>query len=195
MNEQWYSIVEYARAFSISDMTVRRHIKTGKIKAFLQDGKYYIPVTRPASTQMTAEVKPNDHRKPGTDSLFPPFAAQPPMPLQVLKGAAHNAPSNIPSNIPLGLTPPVERTVIPPHISSAITGDGTPTAHTHELLDFCSKSLENFKEMERHIEQKFMHKIESLEQIIANKDLEIKGLKQTVEDLQLLVRIFEKKHT
>ena len=44
MSEQWLSIIEYARKFSVSDMTVRRRIKTGKIRATLRDGKYYIPV-------------------------------------------------------------------------------------------------------------------------------------------------------
>jgi hypothetical protein len=44
MNEQWMSIVEYARSFNISDMTVRRRIRTGRIQAVLREGKYYIPV-------------------------------------------------------------------------------------------------------------------------------------------------------
>ena len=43
MTKQWMSIIEYARRHDISDMTVRRRIKTGKIKAVLKDGKYYIP--------------------------------------------------------------------------------------------------------------------------------------------------------
>jgi hypothetical protein len=44
MSEQWMSIVEYARTFDISDMTVRRRIRTGKIQAVLKEGKYYIPM-------------------------------------------------------------------------------------------------------------------------------------------------------
>ena len=36
MAEQWMSIVEYARTFSISDMTVRRRIKNGKLNAVLR---------------------------------------------------------------------------------------------------------------------------------------------------------------
>ena len=44
MAQQWLSIVEYARAFNISDMTIRRRIKTGKLQATLKDGKYFIPV-------------------------------------------------------------------------------------------------------------------------------------------------------
>ena len=44
MQDQWLSIAEYARHYNISDMTVRRRIKTGKIHAVLKDGKYFIPM-------------------------------------------------------------------------------------------------------------------------------------------------------
>lgn len=44
MSEQWLSIVDYARTFSVSDMTIRRRIKTGRLEAVLREGKYYIPV-------------------------------------------------------------------------------------------------------------------------------------------------------
>ena len=44
MADQWLSIVEYARCFNISDMTVRRRIKNGKLHAVLKEGKYYIPI-------------------------------------------------------------------------------------------------------------------------------------------------------
>ena len=40
---EWLSIVEYARQFNVSDMTVRRRIRTGRLRAELRDGKYYIP--------------------------------------------------------------------------------------------------------------------------------------------------------
>ena len=38
----WISINEYARKFSVSDITVRRRIKQGRIPAELKNGKYYI---------------------------------------------------------------------------------------------------------------------------------------------------------
>ena len=44
MTDRWMTIVEYARFYNISDMTVRRRIKTGKLQAILKDGKYYIPI-------------------------------------------------------------------------------------------------------------------------------------------------------
>ena len=40
--KNWLSIVDYARSHNVSDMTVRRWIKSGKLNATLRDGKYYI---------------------------------------------------------------------------------------------------------------------------------------------------------
>ena len=45
MTDQWLSIIEYARFYNISDMTVRRRIKNGKLHAILKEGKYYIPTS------------------------------------------------------------------------------------------------------------------------------------------------------
>ena len=42
MLDGWISINEYARRFNVSDITVRRRIKQGKIPAELKNGKYYI---------------------------------------------------------------------------------------------------------------------------------------------------------
>ena len=42
VGENWLSIVEYARINQLSDMTVRRRIKTGRLQAILHEGKYYI---------------------------------------------------------------------------------------------------------------------------------------------------------
>ena len=54
MQQEWLSIVEYARAFDVSDMTIRRRIKNGKLRAVLKDGKYFIPVEG-----ASAAVSPN----------------------------------------------------------------------------------------------------------------------------------------
>ena len=190
MNEQWYSIVEYARTFSISDMTVRRHIKRGKIKAVLKDGKYYIPMTRPpVAPGMVMDAPSFEPHKPKDNVLYSAPVAPPVMPLQILKGSTSN---DGPPKIALNRS---ERAVTPTHLATSLIQDSQSTGQDTALLDFCTKSLAKFQEMEKHVEDKYIHKIESLEQTIANRDLEIKVLKQTVEDLQLLVRIFEKKHT
>ncbi|MCB9228280.1 MAG: hypothetical protein H6618_01575 [Deltaproteobacteria bacterium] len=52
MGDQWLSIIEYARQYNLSDMTVRRRIKAGKLHAVLKEGKYFIPATeKPAHYQ------------------------------------------------------------------------------------------------------------------------------------------------
>ena len=40
--KEWLSIRDYANQHQISDMTVRRRIKSGLISAILKDGKYFI---------------------------------------------------------------------------------------------------------------------------------------------------------
>lgn len=60
MVEQWLSIIEYARQNNISDMTVRRRIKNGRLNAVLRDGKYYIPLNHDGSIQTaTPQTQPS----------------------------------------------------------------------------------------------------------------------------------------
>ena len=47
---EWVSISEYARRFNLSEITVRRRIKQGRINAELKNGKYYI--SSPSSTNI-----------------------------------------------------------------------------------------------------------------------------------------------
>jgi hypothetical protein len=73
MSEQWMSIVEYARTFDISDMTVRRRIRTGKIQAVLKEGKYYIPMR--SSAKHTPPQPMHDSPKINTQ-MINPFESQ-----------------------------------------------------------------------------------------------------------------------
>lgn len=57
MTEQWLSIVEYAKKHDISDMTVRRRIRAGKVDAELREGKYFIRVPGMGDAGVT-EVPP-----------------------------------------------------------------------------------------------------------------------------------------
>src|SRR6478735_12847089 len=74
MAEQWLSIVEYARTFAVSDMTVRRRIKTGKLQAVLKEGKYYIPVG-PGTAAEAAEFAAAEARQANEPVLPPPAPA------------------------------------------------------------------------------------------------------------------------
>ena len=66
--KEWLSIIQYARNFGVSDMTVRRRIKTGKLKAVLRDGKYYIPIHLSSASSSS-----NTHYSGATGSLYTSF--------------------------------------------------------------------------------------------------------------------------
>ena len=55
MTSRWMSIVEYARYHNISDMTVRRRIKNGKLHAILKEGKYFIQCNEDGSSALNNE--------------------------------------------------------------------------------------------------------------------------------------------
>ena len=73
---EWVSISEYARRFNLSEITVRRRIKQGRVNAELKNGKYYIsspsvtniakadpsPVPRPtpAGGELTGQAIPKN---------------------------------------------------------------------------------------------------------------------------------------
>ena len=90
MSDQWLSIVEYARTFAVSDMTIRRRIKTGKIEAVLRDGKYYIQVGRDESGRpLRLDVRndqPVTEHQTDFDTAFDPVAQA--LTAQTLSGAS-----------------------------------------------------------------------------------------------------------
>ena len=51
MNSQWCSITEYSRRLNISEMTVRRRIKSGKLVTKMSDGKYYIDISNEVQSE------------------------------------------------------------------------------------------------------------------------------------------------
>lgn len=70
MAEQWLSIVEYAKKHDISDMTVRRRIRAGKVEAELREGKYFIRVgtapSRPDNRSENRAESPVASATPGS---------------------------------------------------------------------------------------------------------------------------------
>lgn len=206
MSEQWYSIVEYARAFAISDMTVRRRIKNGKLKAVLKDGKYFIPVGREQiHTSVGSFNAPTvgERSTPNKDIVGKSKQND----MVVVKGNRQDI--RIPSQ--MSKTPseqswdnykrtpspslPYKRSYdhIPDSISQGLNELQISTVQSDTLLSFCEKALRDVKQAEKHILEKYENKIYALERALKAKDLEIKDLSQQVEDLQLLVQIFEKK--
>jgi hypothetical protein len=218
MAEQWLSIVEYARAFRMSDMTVRRRIKTGKLNATLHDGKYYIPTdmaeVRTAAAQSPqgpahpppsygeARTQPAPPRSPGEMTVIkgrpPVHRPQPQMPPQVEPrhhhpaGLSQSAPPVIP-NIPNSYRDDGGDQLIPASLRMPLQGSDAALVDTRALLAFCDATLKKLNESERRTVEKFKSKLEALEAEIRLKDKEIKILQQKNEDLQVLVRILESK--
>ena len=213
MAEQWLSIVEYARHYKVSDMTVRRRIKTGKLHAVLKEGKYFIPVaandSRGSGMDHTANHMAEPHYE---DQSSPSTPRRHSGEMSLIKGhpAAHKTYSQPPHELPRLPTQPsaVETREIRANYRMSDEGDGaniptslrrpltaqeTSLVDTRALLAYCDASLRKLGENERRTVDKFKSKLEALEATLASKDFELKSLKQQVEDLQLLVKILEKK--
>lgn len=197
MAEQWLSIVEFARTYDMSDMTVRRRIKNGKIKAVLRDGKYYIPVApeRNGSPQApksaTNEMVVVKGATPATQSQN---YFQQPKPQPQSSGATNAGyrQSNY-ATAPQGYG--ADDAVIPAQYKRSIEGSDTSVVHTQALINFCENTLRGYEKLDDVIHDKYKNKIMALESAVKSKDAEIASLCQQVEDLQLLVKVFEKKAT
>ena len=170
MQDGWISINDYARKFNVSDITVRRRIRQGKIPAELKNGKYYIRAdgqdTRPAAEQ-------HDTPPPGVVSTTRPSFSLPPPPASV-SHTATAPPTVVATEIPVQTAP-------------------SPTQQSKELLEFCDRYLDELKTREQHLAKRHESEIALLEAKLAKKDSEITALKQQIEDLQLLVKILENK--
>ena len=175
MQDGWISINDYARKFKVSDITVRRRIKQGKIPAELKNGKYYIRA---------------DYQEPSTITEQP----QAPQPPPGVVATAHPSFSPPPSRPPMQTPPPAVTT--PPEVTAAdiSTHTNLPTnLQGKELLDFCDRYLAELKARELHLTKRHESELSLLEAKLAKKDSEINALKQQIEDLQLLVKILENK--
>lgn len=171
MPGQWLSIVEYARSYNISDMTVRRRIKTGRLEAVLKDGKYFIPVD--------GKKEEHDQRSlPGRDSHSRSIYNRPPLHANNSHLEMSDTLSNVGLNEIQNNTPPISQKL---------------PIDPKELLSLCEHKVKSSEAI--CAEQK-----KCFEAIISRKDEQISRLsenlqaqKQKVEDLQLLIQIFERK--
>ncbi len=192
MAEQWLSIVEYARTFSVSDMTVRRRIKTGKLHAVLKEGKYFIPVApnqssdplqAPTVPQEMVVVRGHPRGEATIKDAYAPTASVP---------AANIGMSSakVIADVRGGNK---KEAYIPDTLSGPMQDNEHSLVDTRALLAFCDASLRKFSDLERRQVEKFKAKLEAVEAQVLLKDKEIIQLKQQVEDLQLLVKIIESK--
>jgi hypothetical protein len=199
MAEQWLSISEYARTFGVSDMTVRRRVKTGRLHAVLKEGKYFIPVqqTPTAGKRAGGEMQvikghPQAHKT--FLSNEPRQASMPQM--------TREPEPQIQPQIRGDYLPPQqqhhhhhhdESDMVPQSLRRPLQATETSLVDTRALIAFCEATLRKVSEGERRTVEKFKSKLEALEATLVSKDMEIKSLRQQVEDLQLLVKILEKK--
>ena len=221
MAEKWLSIVEYARTYNVSDMTVRRRIKTGKLNAVLQDGKYFIP-TKDESKPVAPQVMPRRpvsemqviKAHPQPQQTFHQAAVPTPQPRHHLATtyqppqrveAAYEAPRGrhvgiqtkqesiyAEPNYP-AFDDDSEPNVIPASLRRAFAETEAATVDARALLAFCEASMKKHQESERRQVERFKAKLETLEATVAARDAEAKNLKQQLEDLQLLVKVLERK--
>ena len=84
-------------------------------------------------------------------------------------------------------------TTIPTSLRRPLLGQDTSLVDTRALLDYCEVSLRKVTDNERRTVEKFKFKLEALEATLENRDREIKSLRQQLEDLQLLVKILERR--
>ena len=209
MAEQWLSIVEYARTTGISDMTIRRRIRTGKIKAELKDGKYFIPLAVDQTTGAVIFNKPvqqqysshpvKNHPNPGV-----PVDRSMPVVRRAeedifLASDAHVSPRHISTSRPAqsshaNLTQNINAwSTLPGNLTNPLVDAGLASVEARALIEFCDRALEQAKTTVASVDGKYGARLESMNAQLRNKDFEIKSLNQQIEDLQLLVQILERK--
>lgn len=205
MADQWLSIVEYARETGISDMTIRRRIRTGRISAELRDGKYFIPVTVDQGSGQISAVKSsgrNSHpaikSHPAPDKTLP--RAVPTVlrhaesSMEFLTPERKSTPTVVSSNT-VGPRPQThsQNDAVPELLAKPLVDAGMASVEARGLIEFCHRALEQARATVSSVEARYASRLEALNAQIAQKDQEIKSLNQQVEDLQLLVQILERK--
>ena len=226
MSDQWLSIVEYARAFAVSDMTVRRRIRTGRIQAVLKEGKYYIPVQMDPQGNLIRKRGPTDNQNPVKNNSENAYAEQPAYQhnvsrptndITVIKShpsarqtIIHQPPSRSPAhstaiesepqNEYYPQLPAQHQIRIDPITTSFTESTRRPFIESKsigipgkQLLDFCETAFREVHANRDHAANEQRLKIFALEAQLKSKDLEVSHLKQQIEDLQLLIKIIEKR--
>lgn len=229
--DRWYSIVEYARQFNLSDMTVRRRIKNGKLQAVLKDGKYFIPIsssTSKKSIPSTNQISSDQNESTVSTNEIPAQSQSLSYTNQNgLKSNSNIFPKNTPqvsgTDLQSRSSQPTDQTLVHPrsfqersNISLSTTdrsynsgkiGTGNQDGLKNKFYPRYEKSsrdeyslitnydnlVQQFKRFEKILEDSYTAKIHQLESEIKVQKLENSNLKQQVEDLQVLIKLIEKR--
>ena len=201
MAEQWLSIVEYARTFAVSDMTVRRRIKTGRLRAVLREGKYYIPLSA-CEGQTAGEAEGEAEESLGFDAHEDAAIMQQALPYQSAAPTMAAPYGGLPANHHLSRNPDersentASRTgasfkTLPVQIVQSLQKGEQTVIDTQGLLQYCDQSLTRINSIERHLQEGYQLRLQNVENQLKIKDGIIAQLKQQVEDLQMLVKLME----
>lgn len=198
MSDNWMSIVEYARANAISDMTVRRRIKNGKLKAELRDGKYFIE----ASAKGEGKPPVSEHKNEASAPTSYPSVKVTATPDQNIgsrdrtysQGAIYskerwNHDHDVKS-IDAEFKNPVR--------------SGRQYQYNKEDLDYFKGEVQNLSEKiseilrsqaekEAYLKGMYTNKIKALESNLIQKEQVIRDLRQKTEDLQILIKMYDAK--
>lgn len=199
MAQQWMSIIEYARQFSVSDMTVRRRIKNGKLYAALKEGKYYIPVEeghRPhADEDLDFMASPREDRQfqsaplmknSSRQSSHLDFEFQNEALPKVHFETNQNTRSSFTDNFPM----PSFKGKFPPEASQK-SNDAPSIA---EVIEFANKTIALAEDKYKAKELEWSARFKAQEFEVSTREIRINMLNQQIEDLQLLVKVIEAPH-
>ena len=194
MSEQWLSIVEYARLNSLSDMTVRRRIKTGRLHAVLREGKYYIqqPCQRTRVLQRSPLRTPKTHETnqtvsaSNTKSLYLEQTGREPESIKLPNqrySFGHQSPA--------------------PQPTSAESSSATESVirEIRDLSEIVQQALTQLEEKQTAVRNESQQakvvlekKIALLEEKLTVEQLKTEKVHQQNEDLRTLLKIMEKAH-
>ncbi|MFW7378197.1 MAG: hypothetical protein ACOH5I_05290 [Oligoflexus sp.] len=183
MSEQWMSIVEYARKFAISDMTVRRRIRNGKLHAVLRDGKYFIPMHDQHDQQST------DYADSDTKNFV---SNKPPVPIvpRSYSASEDTSFSNRSAAYELNDRHSSQKVAVD-SIRSTISRPAPSPYDAQALMRTFETTLARFSSMEKSLKESYEAKIQALEDRLKSKEIEITRLHQQVEDLQTLINMID----
>jgi hypothetical protein len=190
MSDQWLSIVEYARTYNVSDMTVRRRIRNGKLHAVLREGKYFIPIDEQATTTETSPAIMKGH--PSARSTIRPPETVISVEQKTTAKPGLRATQNYRSPSSTPQVRPHQYHGIPSEIIEPISSEPVVSLATQNLLGFCETMIQRLDKSERNVRNEYDAKLKELRAINEAKNLEISHLNQQVEDLQLLVSIIDR---
>ena len=187
MDSKYISIIEYARENHVSDMTVRRRIKTGKLYAVLRDGKYFIPEDGSKGVSRAAPVS-YSYEAPKRDPLPPPKPRMPAREDFLLEKKRREEEQ----------TPVQEERLLQIDRLLSSSSSSRSSLESKKLIELCEKVLAKIEKSEFFVEEKFFARFDNIESemnILRSRfeasNMRVGRLEKKIEELNMLVNIIE----